>query len=398
MKNAKSIFATLLALCMILSLAACGDKTADDSTPPSDEQGVEQGTEQDAEQPEETSIAGTYTFEYTDPYGDVSTVTVDLVEDGSFTLVTEGPMGDKSFQGKQWTDNGDGTFKTGALNGQLGVDWADALGSTTWTIDGTSITPVGYTVPTEFLSKAAPDPSIGGEAVGIYTYAFANAYGSVVPYVLWVNGDGTYTIYMDNAFKGLAVYSGDSWTIHEDGVIDLGPFTLDEGIPDGAWFVEGADGFTSSWQLHSDGTCAPVGNESADYDVSTLSEEIYPANAQYVGIYTFAYTNSFGGTVPYILWLNADGTAVIYCNNSFNGLATYTVESWTVNDDGTVSLGKTTSDNGVPDGEWFSKDDDHISTWAVSDDGTCVPADYTGAISPVVGSEQPAEIYPQFTA
>lgn len=390
MKKVKTILAALLALCMIFMLAACGEAgtEASEPTPPV--------TENVESQPEAESIAGSYTFEYTDVYGDVSNITVTIKDDAGFTLTTEGAMGDETYTGKKWTDNGDGTFQTGATDTQFKADFANAVGSVTWAIDGTTVAPVGYTIPTEFLSKAAPDPAIGGEAVGIYTYAFANQYGSTVPYVVWVNADNTYTIYMDNSFKGLATYSGDSWTIGSDGIITFGPFTLDEGIPDGAWFVEGADGFTSSWNLHSDGTCEPVGYESADLDVTTLSEEIYPANAQYVGIYTFATVNNFGSTVPYILWLNADGTAVIYCNNSFKGILTYTVESWTVNDDGTVSLGKTTAENGVPDGEWFSTDDDHTSTWVVNDDGTCVPADFTGTASAVIGSEQPAEIYPQY--
>lgn len=390
MKKVKTILATLMALCMIFMLAACGEADTEASKPTSSV------TEKVESQPEAGSIAGTYTFEYTDVYGDDSNITVTIKDDAGFTLTTEGAMGDETYTGRKWTDNGDGTFQTGATDTQFKADFANAVGAVTWAIDGTTVAPVGYTIPTEFLSKAAPDPAIGGEAVGIYTYAFANQYGSTVPYVVWVNADNTYTIYMDNSFKGLATYSGDSWTIGSDGVITFGPFTLDEGIPDGAWFVEGTDGFTSFWNLHSDGTCEPVGYESTDLDVTTLSEKIYPANAQYVGIYTFATVNNFGSTVPYILWLNADGTAVIYCNNSFKGILTYTVESWTVNDDGTISLGKTTAENGVPDGEWFSTDDDHTSTWVVNDDGTCVPANFTGTASAVIGSEQPAEIYPQY--
>lgn len=390
MKNVKSIFAMLLALCMLFALTACANEAAEGSEEPS--AATESSEPDESVESDAPSIAGTYTFEYTDPYGDVSTITVTIEDDAGFTLTTS----DGTFTGSTWTDNGDGTFKTGVTTTPLGLEFADALGSVTWVIDGSTVTPVGYTVPTEFLSKAAPDPSIGGEAVGIYTYAYLNSFGSAVPYVVWVNGDGTYTIYCDNSFKGLLTYEGSSWTITEDGVITLDSATpLEGGVPDGPWFVDnGDDTFTSTWQLHSDGTCEPVGYVSAALDVTTLSEDIYPANAQYVGIYTFAYVNSYGGTVPYILWLNADGSAVIYCNNAFKGLATYTVESWTVNDDGSVSLGKTTSDSGVPDGDWFSTDDDHISTWIVNDDGTCVPATYTGTVMAVDGSEQPESIYP----
>lgn len=391
MKNAKKILAALLALCMIFALAACGKTEQEDSTPtPPVSDNAEPAPA------EESSIAGTYTFEYTDLYGDVSNITVTLEDGAGFTLKTEGAMGENTYTGKKWTDNGDGTFQTGITDIPLKTEWASAVGVVEWAIDGTTVSPVGYTVPTEFLSKDTP-PTIGGEAVGIYTFAFVNNFGSVVPYVLWVNADNTYTIYCNNGFKGLLTYNGESWTIGEDGVISLGPLTVEGGgVPDGTWFANESEGHVSSWQLHGDGTCEPVGYESAEFDITTLPEEIYPANAQYVGIYTFAYVNSFGGTVPYIMWLNADGTGVIYCNNGFKGLATYTVESWTVNDDGTVSLGKTTSDSGVPDGDWFSKDDDHISSWVVNDDGTCVPVGFNGDPIPVVGSEQPAEIYPQY--
>lgn len=49
--------------------------------------------------------------------------------------------------------------------------WIAEDGSITWTADGSNVTPVGYTEPTEFQEKsAASDPANARECVGAYTF------------------------------------------------------------------------------------------------------------------------------------------------------------------------------------------------------------------------------------
>ncbi len=93
--------------------------------------------------------AGEYIFMETTPFGEFKW-TVTLNEDGSFVVAQpeNESMGNPSWTGTQWVDNGDGTFTTVAAQGE-GVKIADfwqADGSITWTDNGDgTVTPVGYT-------------------------------------------------------------------------------------------------------------------------------------------------------------------------------------------------------------------------------------------------------------
>ena len=270
----KKCVTAALSLCLVFTLAACGGtKPAPDA-----------GTPDDAPSPSPDStaaIAGTYHFDYTDIYADVTTFTVTLKNDGTFTMMTLGAMGSQVYSGDTWTDHGDGTFTTGATGNALNVDWAGSDGSVTWIMNQDGIVPEGYEVPTEFLSNMVKEPSNAAEAVGVYVFGQVNSWGSTIPYVLWLNADGTAVIHMDNSFTGIHSYTAQEWTWNGDGTVSIGPLSYEGDPPKtqnaGPWFAD--DTYESTWTIETDGTCVPVNytGGTAAVDLSALPEEIYPS-------------------------------------------------------------------------------------------------------------------------
>ncbi len=404
MKKMKTIIALFLAACLLLALAACGSSsssTTDTSeTPDTSSETSEAVSSEEEEETEEVaaSLAGSYSCQIVNSYGDNLTVTVMIKDSGDASIITLDDAGNvETYTCDSWTDNGDGSFTTSAINEEIDWAWIPDDGSITWVIDGETVTPAEYVEPSDFLEKTdSADPQTVAEAVGIYVFAQVNSFGSTVPYVLWVNGDGTVTIYMNNSFTGLRTYTSDEWYLNDDGTLHIGATEADSGTPFGDWFIEEND-YASDWNLYGNGTCTPVGfeDEAGTVDVSELPEEIYPADADAVGIYVFAQVNSFGSTVPYVLWVNGDGTVTIYMNNSFTGLRTYTSDEWYLNDDGTLHIGATEADSGTPFGDWFIEENDYASDWTLYSNGTCVPVGFEDEAGTVDVSELPEDIYPQ---
>lgn len=382
----KKLLATLLSMLMVLSLfAGCGAPAETDPTP------APTPAETPSAEPEATVAPGTYSFTYVDVYGDETAFTVTLRDTGKVYVMYEGALGKATVNGDGWTDNGDATVTTEALSEALPVEWADADGKITWKVDGETLTPAGYTAPTEFIAKPYTDPVNAAEAVGVYTFGYVNAYGATVPYILWLNADGSFRIFENSGWIGLMEYYGDSWTINGDSVVSLGACSYDAQPPrtDGngaTWFAEGS--YESSWKLSGDKTCVPVGYEGSagEVDLSTLPAECYPAGAEKVGIYIFGFVNAYGATVPYVLWLNADGSANIFMESSWVGTQEYVGASWVLNDDGTVTVSDMSYEGEPPktDGNgafWFA-DDTYESTWEL-DGGSCAPAGFDGTSVPM---------------
>lgn len=377
MKAMKKILAFALALSMLFMLAACGGN----ATP----------TEAPTEAPtvpltEALSLAGNYDFNYVDIYGDVTNFKVTIKDSGSFNILTTGALGNAAYTGTSWTDNGDGTFITGAIEGAPALDWIAEDGSITWIVNGSDVSPAGYTEPTEFQEKSAiSDPASAMECVGIYTFGEFNAErGSATPWVVWVNSDGTYRFWRDNAFLGLRGFSG-TWTYAEGNVVDFSAAIFDEEGADPVSDFFGDD-WSSSWTLYGDGTCVPVGYEgtSADIDVSSLSDAtLYPVGAEYVGIYTFGeYNAERGSTTPWVIWVNSDGTYRFWRDNAFLGLRGFS-GTWTYKGDGTFTFSAAVFDEegADPVADFFG--DDWSSSWTFNADGTCVPAGYEGTSADV---------------
>ncbi len=134
----KKIFALLLALAMVFALVACGSQAE-----PSDVEPAETPAEAPTEAVEEPAApaasvpAGTYMY-YEDK-GDMGATpwTVELREDGSCTITEANPhIGDQTHD-CVWTDNGDGSFETGAWEGSADGPKSDFFaedGSCTWTL------------------------------------------------------------------------------------------------------------------------------------------------------------------------------------------------------------------------------------------------------------------------
>lgn len=400
----KKILAMLLCVLMVTSLLAGCDSTVEELEVENTPEVVETPDAVETPAEDENKIeAGTYTFNYVDVYGDETAFTVTTKETGKVYVMYEGALGGATLNGDGWVDNGDGTFTTNALSEAIAVDWVGADGKITWKLDGETVTPVGYTVPTEFVAKPYTDPVTVAEAVGVYTFGYVNAYGATVPYVLQLKADGTFAIYENSGWVGLMKYYGDSWTINGDSVVSLGACSYDGQPPrtDGngaTWFAEGT--YESSWKLSGDKTCVPIGYEGkvGEIDLTTLPVECYPAGADKVGVYTFAYINKYGATVPYIVHVNVDGTFVIYENSNWVGLMKYYGDSWTVNDDGTVSFGACSYDAEPPRTEgngatWFAEGT-YESTWTLNSDKTCIPIGYEGKTGEIDLTTLPAECYP----
>lgn len=393
----KKIFAMLLAAAMIAALfTGCNGTGAQEGEAPDP-------TVTPVSEPESKIEAGTYSFQYVDDYGDETVFTVTTKETGKVYVKYEGALGSATLNGDGWTDNGDGTFTTNALNETIDLDWVGADGKVTWKLDGENVVPIGYTAPTEFLTKPYTDPTTAAEAVGVYTFGFVNNYGATVPYVLWLNADGTFRIFMYSDWVGLMEYHGDSWTINGDSVVSLGACSYEDEAPktdgNGAyWFAD--DTYESDWKLSGDKTCVPVEYEgkAGELDLTVLPAECYPVGADKVGIYTFAFFNSYGATVPYVVWINADQTANIFMDNAWVGVQEYVGHNWTVNADGTVTISDMTYEGEAPKTEgngayWFA-DDTYESTWELSSDKTCKPVDYDGKLGEIDLAALPEEIYP----
>ncbi len=401
MKALKKLIAVSMVLCLTAGLAACGSdgdsETSGATTTPE--------TEIVTETSSNAIESGTYYFDYVNVYGETASFTLTTKDTGKTYLTATGDaFGDIMLQTDSWTDNGDGTITTDPLDEDLDVEFLEDDGSIIWAIDGESATPVKYTEPTEFIERENAAPTTVGEAVGIYTFGYLNDYGVVVPYIIWLNSDMTAVIYSVSSWTGTHEFDAAQW-VFEDGVVtisdisyegDEAPYTEGNGA---TWFDP--ETYESSWVLDGESKATPVDydGETGDIDLETLDESIYPANADMVGIYVFGFVNSYGVTVPYVVWLNADGTCDIYSLSEWAGMHTYNASSWTVNDDGTVTISDYTYYDEAPytegnDATWFDEET-YESTWEMNADGTCVPVGYDGTVGEVDTTTISAEVYPQ---
>lgn len=317
MKKISKILALVMALCMIFAFAACGETPASTSTD-------EPGSTPDAEantQPE--SIAGTYHFEHTDEYGDTTRFSIKLRNDGSFTVMTSvGPLGDNVCNGTEWTDNGDGTFTTGASDNVLELDFIAEDGTITWTmLDGEgNVSPVGYTAPTEFKEKPVEEEEEdAGPIGGVYTYLESGLAPFDTLWTLTLYEDGTYILSEENERAGYVEYPGTSYTI-EGSTVVCGP--MGDSRP-GLFSWSNPDGFTVTTGAT---TFAPEGFE--------LTEPAMTAVPVGYTISTGTYTYLESGLAPFdTLWtliLNADGSYVLVEENERAGRVEYPGASYTI--------------------------------------------------------------------
>lgn len=262
----KKLLAVIAALGLLCSLAACNNAPASSAGPTADPTpAVDQG------------IAGTYHFEYVDKYGDATRFSVLLRSDGTFTIMTSlGALGDNLCSGTEWTDNGDGTFTTGATDNVLELDFVAADGTVTWTIlddDGT-VVPVGYVEPTEFEEKPVEDD--GGVASGVYTYKENNGFMDI-EWTLLLRADGVYELNENGRDTYVGPYTIDGTTVICGAMTDVKPQLYDWCSPEGFTLITGATTFVPDYEgrtLEGEEPAAPVpqGTASAAPTVYTLKE------------------------------------------------------------------------------------------------------------------------------
>jgi len=417
MKKFSKICAVLLALCMIISLAACGSggggqtpqtSAAQEETTDAAETVTQAApTEAETEAPAETVAAGTFSFNYVDPYGDTTAFTITTKDTGKVFVTLDGPVHKGIVHADTWTDNGDGTITIGPLDEELELEFLEADGSSIWAIDGEAAVPVNYTEPTEFIERENTAPMSAAAAVGVYTFGFINAYGVTVPYVVSIKADGTADITMISAWVGPQAYHAGKWEYVPDSKVKFTDMTWDGEEPktDGngaVWFADGT--YESTWVLDGDGNCVPEGydGEIGEIDLTTLDPAIYPTNADKVGVYTFGFVNAYGVTVPYVVSVKADHTADIYMVSAWVGTQAYHAGHWgdmSQDSNGTISFVDMTWDGEEPRTEgngavWFAEGT-YESTWILNADGTCVPMNYEGDVGEIDVTTLDPAIYPQ---
>lgn len=254
MKMSKRIFASALAIIMLFALAACGGNGPAVSSAPSN---ADEPEVIPAEPPVETPApveTGIYYFAYRDIYGDISNFSVRLNEDGSFDMMTLGPIGVLNVSGTGWTDNGDGSFTTGATSEVIDVEFVGADGSATWTLldEDNNVVPVGYTEPIEFEERPAAGPEGSGE-LPENVFKYKETAFLPTDWTLELLEDGTYKLSETNDLVGTQEYAGETWT-REGDVVTCGPLVGNRPGVDN--WATGAEGFVL--QL-GEGTFKPVG-------------------------------------------------------------------------------------------------------------------------------------------
>jgi uncharacterized cupin superfamily protein len=280
----KKILALALAALMALALAACGgsaEQTAEPSDSAATTPAVTTSSAASAEDPADSVSAGTYMY-YEDK-GDFGVIpwTVVLNEDGTATITeANSHIGDQIHDCAQWTDNGDGTFTTGAWDttgGPMSEFFAED-GSATWEIAEDGICqPVNGTPSADPALAELNDTSdldAGGPpengpvdqltpTAGTYMYYEDKGDFGVIPWTIVLNEDGTATVTEANEHIGDQIHNCAQWTDNGDGTFTTGAWDTTGG-PMSEFFAE--DG-SATWEIPEEGICQPV-NGTASVDPS----------------------------------------------------------------------------------------------------------------------------------
>ena len=322
MKKFNRFLALILALCMIFAFAACSNEAEEPQQPTQTSEATPDAVDE--------GIAGTYHFEHVDEYGDTSRFSIKLRTNGTFTVMTSvGPLGDNICSGTVWTDNGDGTFTTGPSDNVLDLDFIAEDGTIVWTMldDEGTVSPVGYTEPTEFLEKPVEEEEEAGPIGGVYTYLESGLAPFDTLWTLTLNEDGTYILGEENERAGLVEYPGTSYTI-DGSTVTCGP--MGDNRP-GLFSWSDPEGFTVTTGAT---TFAPEGFE--------LAEPAMTAVPVGYTVSTGTYTYLESGLAPFdTLWtlvLNADGSYLLVEENERAGRVEYHGASYTI-DGNVVSCG-----------------------------------------------------------
>lgn len=277
----KKILAILMALTLMISLlAGCAGESTPSSEPsveptvePSNEPSVEPTVEPSDEPSAEPSVepapaagnvevpAGSYSYTETTPFGEIPW-TLTLNEDGTFEIVQANPaMGDPTWTGEQWIDNGDSTVTTPDCVGdgpQIASFWDG--NKVEWTILAD-----GHAVPTKaaeyetavaefgLLGAGAGSGNSGasGDLAGEYTFTETTPFGEI-PWTVTLNEDGTFEIVQANPAMGDPTWTGEQWIDNGDGTV-----TTPDCVGDGPQIASFWKGNSITFTI-SDGAITPV--------------------------------------------------------------------------------------------------------------------------------------------
>ena len=165
---------------------------------------------------------GKYTYDEVTPYGFTVNWTVVLNKDSNYSINEKNPqMGDSTYEGSTWKDNGDGTFTTGPMNGDKRpmAAFFSTDGSCTWGNVGDG-TVVGIDATAAAASAAsAPVPSSAATAIEggkAYSCDFKGAMGTDKLEIDLLN-DGTCKFFLPGSTMVKDVYAG-TYTV-KDGLV-----------------------------------------------------------------------------------------------------------------------------------------------------------------------------------
>ncbi len=187
--------------------------------------------------PAEETPAGAdvYTYSETNPFGMAIDWTLTLNADGTYVLTEKNDfVGEKSYNGKEYTKDGN-NVKCGPMESGPDVfDWANPAGFEA-TVSGGKFAPAGVEI------EAEDEPAT-------YKYSETNPFGMAIDWTLTLNADGTYVLTEKNDFVGEKSYNGKEYTKDGDNVkcgpMASGPDVFDWANPAGFEATLNGDTFT----------------------------------------------------------------------------------------------------------------------------------------------------------
>lgn len=336
----KKLFALILALSLILSLAACGStaEPAETTTAPT------------TEAPTEAEVEVPLMYTHAEDKGDfIVTWNLTLYSNGYFVIEEiSGLSGNTTMHtGTTWTDNGDGTITTGPWDDSSGdkSDFFKPNGECTWTVNGDgTVTP-----------PAVEEENEGGVKPGKYTYSEDRG-DFTIEWTIQLNGNGSFVLSEVHGLSGnVTEHTGTAWTDNGNGTVTTGEWD-DSSVDKSEFFKPNGE---CTWVINEDGTCAPAEEGSEE-----TAGGINP------GKYTYS-ENRGDFTIEWSVMLNGNGSFTLEEVHGLSGeLTTHTGAAWTDNGDGTVTTGAW-DDPSVDKSEFFAEDG--TCTWTINADGTATP-------------------------
>lgn len=211
--------------------------------------------------------AGSYA--YSEDRGDFSVEwTVILNEDGTFALEeVHGLSGNlTTHTGKEWTDNGDGTFTTGAWDADENKsEFFKPNGECTW-----RLLENGQCEP---VTEGGASSESTGIAAGKYTYIESKGPGDFQWDILLM-GNGNCRIDETNPGGEVTEHIASGWTDNGDGTVTTGEWE-DSDVNKSDFFKPNGE---AVWKINADGTCEPV----AEGEGGGAASAINPGKYTYV--------------------------------------------------------------------------------------------------------------------